>query len=103
MHHVLLVQVLHDVRQPIDDEFALVALQGAAFEVVGERAFAILEDNAMRLGVRVLVVVDQLNDELRSERFEKGHLAEESLFRRHELERHLARDAEGVARRGSRR
>ena len=40
--------------------------------------------------MRVLVVVDQLDDELGAERLEEGDLAQEALLAAHELERDLA-------------
>ena len=80
------VQVLHDVRQPVDDELALIPLQRALLEVVGERERAILEHHAVLLTVRVLIVVDELDDVLGAQLLEEGDLAHEVLLGSHELE-----------------
>ena len=74
MRDVVGVQVLHDVRQPVDDELALIALQRALLEVVGERERAILEHHAVLLTVRVLIVVDELDDVLGAQLLEEGDL-----------------------------
>ena len=74
------VQVLHDVRQPVDDELALIALQRALLEVVGERERAILEHHAVLLTVRVLIVVDELDDVLGAQLLEERDLAHEVLL-----------------------
>jgi hypothetical protein len=74
------------VRQPVDDEFALIALQRALLQVVGEREWAVLEHNAVLLVVRVLIVVDELDDVLGAELLEEGDLAHEVILDPHELE-----------------
>ena len=47
MHDVVGMQVLHDVREAVDYELALVALQHALLEVVGQGERAILEHDAV--------------------------------------------------------
>ena len=86
---VVRVEVEGDVRQPVGDELALVPLQRALLQVVGERLLAVLEHDAVLLAVGVLVVVDQFDDKLGAQRLEERHLAHEPLLVGHELERHL--------------
>mmetsp|Transcript_37088 Transcript_37088/g.89010 ORF Transcript_37088/g.89010 Transcript_37088/m.89010 type:complete len:413 (-) Transcript_37088:1974-3212(-) len=87
VHDVVGVQVLHDVRQPVDDELALIALQRALLQVVGKRERAVLEHHAVLLIVRVLIVVNELDDVLGAKLLEEGDLAHEVLLDAHELER----------------